>query len=142
MKTVAVSLVSALGGLIVGVAAGAGGMYMWPKPQPTLLTAPVPAPVAVPSYVTYVKLFLNDPESAQFRGVRRSTNRRYEAWCGEVNARNKMGGMVGFTRFVMILPEAEMKVDPASDPDLAKVLSDLAFESNDGFAGKWSVYCG
>lgn len=141
MKTVAVSLVSALGGLIVGVAAGAGGTYMWSKSQPASLT--VPAGTATgPSYAAYVKLFLNDPESAQFRSVRRSSNSRYEAWCGEVNARNKMGGMAGFTRFVVVLPDRELNVDPVADPNRALIHTTIGLEDSEGFAGKWSVYCG
>ena len=38
---------------------------------------------------------LKDPESAQFRGLRKP----HGALCGEVNSRNSMGGFVGFTRF-------------------------------------------
>lgn len=43
-----------------------------------------------------VKRILNDPESAQFRDMRVYTL----SVCGEVNAKNAMGGYVGFQRFI------------------------------------------
>jgi len=39
-----------------------------------------------------------DPNSAQFRNVRKSTFR----YCGEVNSKNLMGGYVGFQNFEAI----------------------------------------
>lgn len=42
---------------------------------------------------------LNDPDSAQFRDLRLTTYHGKRFMCGEVNARNRMGGLVGFTRF-------------------------------------------
>lgn len=56
----------------------------------------------------YVKMFMNDPDSTQFRDVRQS-KREPLAWCGELNTRNRMGGMVGFTRYVVVLPEAQRR---------------------------------
>jgi len=43
-----------------------------------------------------VKADLNDPESAQFRNVR---IHEFGSVCGEVNARNRFGGYVGFRYF-------------------------------------------
>ena len=43
-----------------------------------------------------VKLKLKDPDSAQFRNVRTV---RVGLVCGEVNAKNSMGGYVGYTAF-------------------------------------------
>ena len=62
-----------------------------------------------------VRKELNDPASAEFRNERPSV-RFPSAWCGEVNARNRMGGMVGFTRYVV-----ELK------PETAKEGHDIAF---------------
>lgn len=51
-----------------------------------------------------VAALLTDPESAQFRN-----ERLFSGWtpgssalCGEVNARNRMGGYVGFTSFSVV----------------------------------------
>ena len=43
---------------------------------------------------------LKDPESARFRRVFVSPHGR--AVCGEINAKNSMGGYVGFRRFIVI----------------------------------------
>jgi len=56
-----------------------------------------------------VKAQLVDPESARFRNV--VTQAKTGAVCGEMNAKNRMGGYVGFTEFYVIdgkahLPEA------------------------------------
>lgn len=44
---------------------------------------------------------LNDPEAAQFRNLRLFSNwtPRESVLCGEVNAKNRMGGYVGFRHF-------------------------------------------
>ena len=49
--------------------------------------------------IRLVQATLTDPESAQFRGVRRSGSASFT--CGEVNAKNRMGGYVGFTPFMV-----------------------------------------
>lgn len=41
---------------------------------------------------------LKDPQSAQFRSERLGKNSGY--LCGELNAKNEMGGYVGFRRFI------------------------------------------
>jgi hypothetical protein len=47
---------------------------------------------------------LNDPESAQFRNERVFSNWTVSggALCGEINARNRMGGFVGFNEFTVV----------------------------------------
>jgi hypothetical protein len=73
---------------------------------------------------------LNDPESAVFRNLRQS-ERDLDVWCGEVNARNRIGGMVGFTRFVA------WRHRKSSHQPLDKV----HFDSGDAaFEGRWG-YC-
>ena len=47
---------------------------------------------------TKVRMTLTDPESAQFRNFR--TNASTGVSCGEVNAKNKLGGYVGFKKFL------------------------------------------
>jgi len=50
--------------------------------------------------INIVKQRLFDEGSAQFRNVR--TNSAGDAVCGEVNAKNKMGGYVGYRRFIVM----------------------------------------
>lgn len=42
---------------------------------------------------------LKDPTSAQFKEIRKSKDGKY--FCGEVNAKNSMGGYIGFTEFAV-----------------------------------------
>lgn len=46
-----------------------------------------------------VRSNLNDPDSAVFKDLRLNMYHGDRYVCGEVNARNRMGGLVGFTRF-------------------------------------------
>lgn len=55
---------------------------------------------------------LNDPESARFRRVALSPKGR--AVCGEVNAKNKMGGYVGFRRFIVAADQSGIEDDNTS----------------------------
>jgi hypothetical protein len=85
-KTISVAL-----GLIV-VASGAAGAYAaW-----TLRYSPTALQRAA------VRNYLNDPDSAIFRDDRPALTGKH-VWCGAVNARNRMGGMIGFTRYVVYL---------------------------------------
>ncbi|QHE86506.1 hypothetical protein [Hydrogenophaga sp. BPS33] len=88
----------------------------------------------------YVKLFLNDPESAQFRSVEQS-RRRALAWCGEVNAKNRMGGLAGFTRYVLVMPDADLKIKVKTEVEEAKMFAEFTTEGQSGFEGKWSIWC-
>lgn len=74
--------------------------------------------VLVRPLLELVRNELNDPESAQFRSLR-----LYSEWtltesvlCGEVNAKNRMGGYVGYRHF-----QASIRVVSIEDP----VLTDL-----------------
>ena len=53
-----------------------------------------------------VKEVLNDPSSAEFRNIKVFENGNY---CGEVNAKNKMGGYVGFQSFFKIGSDLEFR---------------------------------
>lgn len=98
----------ALGAILIAVAAAGAGYFAarWGDAGP----APaVPAPALVVSgpelppekLVAAVKdkiaNMLNDPESVRWRDVRAVSATEV---CGELNARNAMGGYVGFTPFV------------------------------------------
>jgi hypothetical protein len=48
---------------------------------------------------------LNDPTSATFKGLMLTSYHQHQYMCGEVNARNRMGGLVGFTRFYVPLDD-------------------------------------
>lgn len=86
--------------------------------------------------------WLNDPDSAKFRGHFQSVRDR-EVWCGEVNARNKMGGMVGFTRYVVYLNEPEDPADSFNEVhiDSPDAVSDAGKDAANAFAGRWSSFC-
>jgi hypothetical protein len=89
-----------------------------------------------------VKYRLNDPDSAQFRNPYQST-RDKSVWCGEVNARNRLGGMVGYTRYIAYTSR------DIGRPELGQVFFDQAAReaSNDPtsqsaeFTSKWRVFC-
>lgn len=87
----------------------------------------------------YVKLFLNDPDSVQFRDVEQST-REKTAWCGELNARNRMGGMVGFARYIIVLPE-DARSTLNHDRETARLLASFHTEGASGFESKWGLWC-
>lgn len=87
----------------------------------------------------YVRLFLNDPDSVQFRDVKQSKREKL-AWCGELNARNRMGGMVGFTRYVILLPE-DARSTLNHDRETAKLLAGFHTDGASGFDAKWRLWC-
>lgn len=62
---------------------------------------------------------LIDPASAQFQNLTRSIVNQ-EIVCGDVNAKNRFGGYVGFVPFVATLKGAKAEIDmptPAWDAD-------------------------
>ena len=93
-----------------------------------------------------VKHHLIDPESATFRHERVSA-RDPEVWCGEVNARNRMGGMVGYTRFVATVRPGEPAASPLHDVRLEPArdsrAGDLSDPTSQGsvFASRWRMFC-
>lgn len=57
-----------------------------------------------------IKLKLKDPESAQFRNVyvkKIPTENNVHVMCGELNAKNSMGGYVGFKPFLVFVTTKE-----------------------------------
>jgi hypothetical protein len=57
-----------------------------------------------------IKKKLSDPESAQWRNVRLVES---IAVCGEVNAKNRLGGYVGFTPFLVLVVDQNTYVTVA-----------------------------
>jgi hypothetical protein len=82
--------------LLMLVAVGFGAWWYWPIYQIEL----------------DVKSRLNDPESARFSDV--SFNRTKRTGCGFVNAKNRMGGYIGKTHFI-IFPDGDLRFEPSDD---------------------------
>lgn len=61
---------------------------------------------------------LTDPGSAEFRNVRKSTI----GYCGEVNAKNRMGGYVGFKAFTTYKDSQTGMWKTTYDPQLVGVM--------------------
>lgn len=79
-----------------------------------------------------VREHLLDPESARFGQLFRG--RADGVICGTVNARNRMGGYAGQTRFVLF-PDRDMRFEPTrSEDEYARRLFDVLFEGNCGDA--------
>jgi hypothetical protein len=67
-----------------------------------------------------------DPASAQFRQSQlHHAKGAGDNVCGEVNAKNRMGAYVGFSRFVVTLKPPYSVVDPQSTVTDADVMADL-----------------
>lgn len=88
---------------IVGVALGVGGTLGWQTWKADQVKASAQA------LEQRVRLHLADPESAKFRDLQVMPHSK--AICGAVNAKNRMGGYVGFTDFVL-LPDDKIHFHP------------------------------
>lgn len=88
---------------------------------------------------TIARSLLKDPDSAQFRFARRS-KRDTDTWCGELNARNSMGGMVGFKRYVLTTPK-DPELLLAEDRELFFLLTKMVEDGDGGFTGRWRAFC-
>lgn len=78
---------------------------------------------------------LKDPGSAQFRDAAYRSGEKWQAYCGELNAKNSFGAYHGFTRFVVVNVRGDEKstiqVEPAPE-----VSPDAAL-----FRIQWETYC-
>jgi len=63
--------------------------------------------------ISMVRQSLNDPESARFEEV--TYNAKTKFGCGRVNAKNRMGGYVGFARFVFYQPDGSVQFEPQGE---------------------------
>ena len=70
---------------------------------------------AITRFQNLVKANLFDPGSAQFQNIR--LNPDGTALCGQVNAKNRMGGYVGFRQF-LVTQEKGVEMPNADDPDI------------------------
>jgi hypothetical protein len=80
--------------------------------------------VAIPTARAPLVDLLKDPSSAQFRNERIG---KTGALCGEVNAKNSMGGYIGFRKYVSLGPDANYietdgKLDKFSTQDVIEQL--------------------
>lgn len=110
----AVHLVAAVAAAIIVAGGGywLGARNAAERPAPAVAT-PTEDP-AVTSARAKVLRLLNDPDSAQFRDVRRADETTV---CGEVNAKNGFGGYVGFTPFIgNVAGDGEVTVHLLVDP--------------------------
>lgn len=83
---------------VLALAAGAGGAYWWFSSS------------AERAVTARVLSALSDPGSAEFEAV--IYNPKHDVGCGLVNARNRLGGMVGRTPF-MAFKDGEVRLAPA-----------------------------
>jgi hypothetical protein len=110
----------------------------------------LPVTVAVSARREVIKKMMKDPDSAVFRNERLVDGK----YCGEYNAKNSMGGMVGFRRFYFI-PGAMWQADESPvvplvvggiwlDDAMAKFKNGTATEDERDryFASIWKAYCG
>jgi hypothetical protein len=113
--------------LICTAVAAAAGALWWDRVRSE-------APPSHPLHRVVVLESLYDPASANFRNEFRGGTRT--VWCGEVNAKNRMGGYTGFVRYIVL-------VDPAAaaEPARATLYLDQSATDDDSFRGRWSVYC-
>jgi hypothetical protein len=82
----------------------------------------------------------NDPESANFRRLSVTQDKAGRTLCGEVNAKNRMGGYVGYRRFIVSYSSAEDKFtgtqmeNPEPRSELDRIRVDL-------FTSTWQTNC-
>lgn len=87
-----------------------------------------------------VRQIMYDPSSAMFRNERASATKQ-TFWCGEVNGKNRMGGMGGFQRYVVDLQE-DAKLSELDVAHLEPVSSDDKVSNEKvRFAAYWNGYC-
>jgi len=120
------------GAIIITVAAGVPAYLLRDKWLP------------LPPHKLVVKNYLNDPDSAQFRGDFLSAKDK-TVWCGEVNARNRMGGMIGYTKYIVYLeepsaPESVLNEVFVDDSSASEDPSDPTSKAS-VFRSKWSRFC-
>jgi hypothetical protein len=122
-----------IGSTCIAAAAAVAAWYLYYSPHAKRLEAQARQVQAQTQQRDEVREYLNDPDSAVFRRDFAALTGKH-VWCGEVNARNRMGGMIGFTRYVIYLRAGEEAGDyPAIFFDGGQ--NDLVFIS------KWHIFC-
>jgi hypothetical protein len=75
-------------------------IYAWLAGRPDHLPGPLDKPRFIAQEEERVRASLSDPESARFRSEVIGGRDGKHFLCGEVNARNTLGGYAGYERFV------------------------------------------
>jgi hypothetical protein len=70
-----------------------------PAPPSATRSAPPPEDPLIAKAKAAVKRQLRDPDSGRFQNIKLKTVAGKKGLCGEVNAKNAMGGMTGFVPF-------------------------------------------
>ena len=108
------------------IAAASAGVWAWQRHA---------APTTAHRQAVLERLF--DAQSALFRDEFQPSGST-TTWCGQVNSRNLMGGMAGYTRYVVLF-------DPRwpNDPARADVYLDQEGDNKGApaFALRWNSYC-
>ena len=81
---------------------------------------------------------LFDAESARFEDEVKSP-KRDSVWCGRVNAKNRLGGMVGFRRYIVTL--SSDGTDSQSDSVEFEPIDDGRPELKETFGNIWTLMC-
>lgn len=69
-----------------------------------------------------VRSLLTDPQSAQFQNeTLHPVGKNPETVCGEVNARNRMGGYNGFRKFYYVISSQEAQIKPEEGVSLTEL---------------------
>lgn len=85
-----------------------------------------------------LKRWANDPASLVLEDLQQS-KRDPEVWCGRLNARNRMGGMVGFKGFVVSAPGVNFFLE--KNDEITQLLMNITFEGEPGYEARRSLYC-
>ena len=78
--------------------------------------AEIPGPL-LSKVISKVTDRMRDPESSRFRRITRGSSDKLKAICGEINAKNAMGGFVGYVGFIYFLDTGEANVYSQSFDD-------------------------
>jgi hypothetical protein len=84
-----------------------------------------------------LKRWANDPASLVLEDMQQS-KRDPEVWCGRLNARNRMGGMVGFRGFVVSAPGVNSFI---TNEETVEVLMNMTLDDQQGYDARRSLYC-
>ncbi len=79
---------------------------------------------------------LSDPDSASFREIKQSSKDK-DVWCGEINAKNKMGGYAGYTKYV--IQTIGFEILSAREVHVSRFLTER--DNSSEFQSAWRLFC-